>query len=135
LLLYHHLKIPPDHIGLRSDWRLMAEITKMLDWSDAETELLITGRSFRTLPDYVELTEAQKELLDHLQPFSTGARAGWLRSTDVVVLLESLRRDEPRFGELDVARDAAANSVYAAALEMLQTAQDQGYGLCLIRSG
>jgi hypothetical protein len=135
LMLYNHLKIPPDHIGLRSDWRLMAEITKTLDWSDVETELLITGRSFRALFDFVELTEMQKELLDHLQPSSTAARAGWLHSTDVSALLESLQHDKPRFDELDVAQDAAANAVYAVALEMLQTAQDQGYGLCLIRSG
>ena len=136
LLLYHHfLNTAAYHLGLRDGWRLMGEITGALGWSDVEADLLITGRSFRSLRDYMDHTSENLEYLEYLHPFSTGGRAGWLSFTDVQSLHGKLVGDQPRFENLQIGQDAASKKVYASAFEMLNAAEKERCGLCLIRSG
>ncbi len=143
VLLYAHLQSDVHQLGLGNGWRNLDVFLKSLGWSDETSALLIYGHRVGDLitarlqqsgVSYEAVSE-RLQYLDYIQPFSTGARAGWIDVREVRLLLSKLREDEAKLAQRQSPDDTLFKQAYQSAITMLEAAQAAGDGLCLIISG
>jgi hypothetical protein len=145
ILLYGYCRMKePSTLGLGNHWRLVDSILKMLDWSDADRNLLIEGKRFTELVQKTFLENKKNGEInimgywDYVNPFSQDGHVGWISFQESQILLERMINDKDRLtGIAKIMKTdfELLQRVYQAASEMLIAAKEAHCGLCIIRSG
>lgn len=148
--LFQHLEFnkgeSTHQMGLGPTFLSLNRALEILGWQRDQRELLIWGHEFKHLPTLgpqqsqqrPENNERSAQIWQHLRPFSTGGRVGWLSANDVVRLFGDLQATEVTpavtlgMGSNEV---EGVSKVFELAAQMLLWAQDKKTGLCLIVSG
>lgn len=140
LLLYGKVTSPTVNpsLGLHGLWRVCAGLLTRFGWPKVDSKLLVQGRHFEELAIKWHTNDAAPANGDaiaiwrQVRPVSTASSIGWLSVSDVQHLQEKLRTSRRLFAGLLTTEETQA---YQQATVMLQEAQENRTGLCLILSG
>jgi hypothetical protein len=139
-LVYASVQGPKPHfLGLRGESHLLRQVLADLGWDAYESKIAVYGHDFHHFAEkwlYKDAAHPIPDYWNHVDPMSTGGRAGWLDKSDVQFLCDKLIKYEDRIlnFKLDPSKEVI-EGLYRFAKEMYTQAIINNTGLCLIVSG
>jgi hypothetical protein len=137
-LIYASVQGPRPHfLGLRGESHLLRQVLVDLGWDAYESKIAVYGHDFHHFADkWLYKAKPIPPYWQHIDPNSTGGRAGWLDNSDVQFLLDKLVQNEDQI--LNFKQDADKKIIerlYRLAKEMYTQATANNTGLFMVVSG
>lgn len=145
IILYSLLQVNDyPEFGLGEQYDFLEDDLSSFGWGHDDNKMLLYGRSFDQLlkipsNQFLESLDKLDNFWNFFSPYTTSGKSGWMNTHDVKRLLRKLKEDESK--KLDIIKIRGDKTkidrinILKRAMEMLEVAESERSGLCILISG